>query len=41
MRDETDPTKAYTYVVRANTLAFKYYLSLCQSVTHEAPYVPE
>jgi hypothetical protein len=35
------PTKAITGLVRKGTLDFKYYLSVCRAVTHEAPYVPE
>lgn len=39
--NEDNPTKTYTYVVQTDSMLFRFYLSVCQAVTHEAPYVPE
>jgi hypothetical protein len=41
VREDDDPTKAITGSVPIGSRAFEYYLSACQAVTHEAPYVPE
>jgi hypothetical protein len=40
LRLDDDPSKAVTGFVRNGTKALKFYLSLCQAVTHETPYVP-
>jgi hypothetical protein len=40
-RDEDDPAKATTYVVRPDTYAYRYYLGVCRRVMHELPYLPE
>jgi hypothetical protein len=40
-RDEDDPAKAITYVVRPDTYHHRYYLGVCFRVMHELPYLPE
>jgi hypothetical protein len=39
VRLDDDPSKAVTGFVRNGSMASKFYLSVCQAVTHEAPYV--
>jgi len=39
--ENDDPTKAKTYFVQPDTLMLRYYLGVCDRVTHEAPYWPE
>ena len=39
--EDDDPTKAISGRVPIASMMFVYYLSVCQAVTHEAPYVPE
>jgi hypothetical protein len=40
IHEDDDPTAAIAGPVPLQTLAFEYYQSVCQAVTHEAPYVP-
>jgi hypothetical protein len=41
LHESDDLTKAMTAFPPKGSIIFKYYLSVCQAVTHEAPYVPE
>lgn len=41
INQDDDPTKGISGSVPIGSRAFEYYLSLCQIVTHEAPYIPE
>lgn len=41
LHQNDDPTKAMTAFPPKGSIAFKYYLSACQAVTHEAAYIPQ
>jgi hypothetical protein len=41
LHQNDDPTKAMTAFPPKGSIAFKYYLSACQAVTHEAAYMPQ
>jgi hypothetical protein len=39
-RQDDPTTKAFTHFMSNGSIAFNFYRSVCQAVTHEAPYVP-
>ena len=41
LHQNDDPAKAMTAFPPKGSIAFKYYLSACEAVTHEAAYIPE
>jgi hypothetical protein len=41
INENDDPAKPMTYFVRPDTLGYRYYLAVCDRVTHERPYEPK